>query len=189
MTSAKPPTLLADGQHRLARAGPLLLALASALLAAAPLFAHSGFLMTRGGGDSPFLLLRLHQLLAALQAGEFPARWMPDAAYGYGFPFFSYYAALPYYLAALLRLYGFSYVAALKLTQLGALLAAATGVHAWARVLPDAFSRPRAVLAAAAFTFAPFHLVNLSVRGDSLSELWAMAYYPWLLWAIQRCQG
>ncbi len=185
MSLLKPPTLPPGLRRRLACYGPLLLTLFCGALAAVPLFSNTGFLMTRGGGDSPFLLLRLHQLLAALGAGEFPARWMPDAAYGYGFPFFSYYAALPYYLAALLRLYGFSYVAALKLTQLGALLAAAAGVYAWARLLP--LSRPRAVLAAAAYTFAPFHLVNLYVRGDSLSELWAMAFYPWILWGLQRC--
>ena len=69
-----------------------------ALLAALPLWGP-GMVNTRGGGDSPFLLQRTHQLLANLRAGVFPVRWMPDAAYGLGYPFFSYYAALPYYLA------------------------------------------------------------------------------------------
>jgi hypothetical protein len=110
---------------------------------------------------------------------------MPDAAYGYGFPFFNYYAALPYYLAALFKLYGFSYILSLKLTQLGALLTAALGVYAWARALGRSASP--AVLASAAYTFAPFHLVNLYARGDSLSELWAMAWYPLLLWRAHRC--
>ncbi len=176
----------------LGRNAPGLLALTFAALAAGPLLAHGGFLMTRGGGDSPFLLVRLQQLLAGLRGGQFPVRWMPDADYGYGYPFFNYYAALPYYLAASLHVYGFSYVAALKLTQCGALLAAAAGAYAWARLLGSAPDRPglprtQAVLAAAAYTFAPFHLVNLYVRGDSLSELWAMALYPWLLWGVQRC--
>lgn len=161
------------------------LALAFAALAAAPLFADPGFLLTRGGGDSSFLLVRLHQLLAALQAGEFPVRWMPDAALGYGYPFFSYYAAFPFYLAAGLKLYGFSYVTALKLTQLIALLIGAAGAYLWARSvrLPSV----AALTAAAAYTFAPFHLVNLYVRGDSLSELWAMGLYPLILWRAQRC--
>src|SRR5207253_4256407 len=68
-----------------------------------------------------------------------------------------------------------------------ALLAAAAGAYGWGRALPRPLSKPQALLAAAAYTFAPFHLVNLYVRGDSLSELWAMALYPLVLWAAQRC--
>ena len=159
-----------------------LAALLFGLLAAGPLLANTGFLLTRGGGDSPFLLQRLFELLAA---GQFPARWMPNAAYGFGYPFFNYYAALPYDLAALFHIYGFSYVAALKLTQVGALLLAAGGAYGWTRSL--GLSRAQALLAAAAYTFAPFHLINLYVRGDSLSELWAMSFYPLVLWSAQRC--
>lgn len=158
-----------------------------ACLAAAPLLANPGFLSTRNLGESPFLLQRLHQLLAALTTGQFPARWMPDAAYGYGFPFFSYYASLPYYLAALFKLYGFSFVLSLKLTQLAALLVAALGAYAWAHSLGR--SSAQALLASAAYTFAPFHLVNLYARGDSLSELWAMAWYPLILWRAHRCNA
>jgi hypothetical protein len=176
----------------LGRYGGVAAALGLGLVAAAPLLANGGFLLTRGGGDSPFLLLRLQQLLAALGSGQFPARWMPDADYGYGYPFFHYYAALPYHLAALFKVYGFSYNAALELTQAAALLLGAVGAYAWARGLrsgaaPAGLSRPQAVLAAAAFTFAPFHLANLYVRGDSLSELWAMSFYPLGLWTAQRC--
>jgi uncharacterized membrane protein len=159
-----------------------LAALLFGLLAAAPLLANPGFLLTRGGGDSPFLLQRLHELLAA---GQFPARWMPNADYGFGYPFFNYYAALPYDLAALFHIYGFSYVSALKLTQMAALLLAAGGAYGWTRSL--GLSRAQALLAAAAYTFAPFHLVNLYVRGDSLSELWALSFYPLVLWSAQRC--
>lgn len=63
-----------------------------ALAAAYPLLSQPGLLNTRGGGDSPFLLQRLQQLETALRDGHFPVRWMPDANYGYGYPFFNYYA-------------------------------------------------------------------------------------------------
>ena len=95
-----------------------------ALLAAAPLWGP-GMVNTRGGGDSPFLLQRAHQMVANLRAGVFPVRWMPDAAYGLGYPFFSYYAALPYYLSCLLALAGLALLTALKLVQsLGVVTAA-----------------------------------------------------------------
>jgi len=163
---------------------PFLFACGLAVLAALPLFSNPGFLITRGVGDTPNLLFRVQQLLAALSAGDFPARWMPDADFGYGYPYFNYYASFSTYLAVAFKAYGFSFVNAIKLTQLVALLVAAAGMYAWARSL--AWSRPQALLASAAYTFAPFHLVNLYVRGDSLAELWAMAFYPVTLWLAQR---
>ncbi|MCL4871093.1 MAG: hypothetical protein KJ063_19210 [Anaerolineae bacterium] len=155
---------------------PLVAALLLAVAAAVPLLSEPGLLNTRGGGDSPFLLQRLHQLETALRDGHFPVRWMPDANYGQGYPFFNYYAPLSIYIAAAFRFLGFSYVRAIHLAQLSGFLVAAWGMyhlacHWWG-------SKRSGVLAAAAYTFAPFHLVNIYVRGDSLAEFWAMAFYP-----------
>ncbi|NDJ52268.1 MAG: hypothetical protein GYB68_04175 [Chloroflexi bacterium] len=160
----------------------MIAALLVAFLAALPLFIDSGFLNTRSGGDSPFLLFRLHQLEAALADGHFPARWMPDAAFGLGYPFFNYYAALPFYVAWAFRILGFSYVISLKLTHLLGFLIAAAASFAWVR----RFSGQPAMgfLASAAYTLAPFHMVNVYVRGDSLSEFWAMAWFPLILLAL-----
>lgn len=143
-----------------------------------------GLLNTRGGGDSPFLILRTHQLAVDLRAGHFPARWMPDAAYGLGYPFFSYYAALPYYVAAALHLAGLDLLAAVKMSQTIFSIAAGLAMYGWTRKL---FDKPRtAWLASVAYLCAPFHLVNLYVRGDSLSEFAAFAWYPLILWGIDR---
>jgi len=152
-----------------------------ALLAAAPLWGP-GMVNTRGGGDSPFLLQRTHQMLVNLQAGVFPVRWMPDAAYGLGYPFFSYYAALPYYLAGLFALAGLNLLTAVKLVQALGFVAAALSMYGWMRGVSR--SRWAAWLAAVAYTFAPFHLANAYVRGDSLSEFYAFVFYPLILWAL-----
>jgi hypothetical protein len=152
-----------------------------ALLAAAPLWG-TGMVNTRGGGDSPFLLQRTHQMAHSLRAGVFPARWMPDAAYGYGYPFFNYYAALPYYLTGGLTVLGLNVLAAIKLVQTAGFVAAALAMYAWMVTLTQ--RRWAAWLAAVAYTVAPFHLVNIYVRGDSLSEFTAFAFYPLILWAL-----
>ena len=141
-----------------------------------------GFIATRAGGDSPFLLIRLHELLAGLALG-FPVRWMPDAAHGLGYPFWNFYAPLPYYLAALFSGLGLGTLAPIKLVQLLGFFVAAWGMDALARDLWD--SRPAGLLAAIAYTYAPFHLVNVYVRGDSLGEFWAFAFYP-LTWLAAR---
>lgn len=159
--------------------------LAAAFLAAAaaawPLMAQPGLLNTRGGGDSPFLLLRLHQLVTAVSQGHFPVRWMPDANYGYGYPFYNFYAPLSIYITAVFRFIGFSYVRSIQLSQLAGFLVAAGGMFYLARRW---FHNEWAgLLAAVAYTVAPFHMVNVYVRGDSLAEFWAMAFYPLLLLA------
>lgn len=150
------------------------------LLAAWPLL-QPGLISTRAGGDSPFLLVRLFELVDGLRAGEVPVRWMAHAAYGYGYPFFVYYGALPFYLAAAFYGLGWGLVGGLKLVQLLALLTAALGAYklVW-ELTEDAWA---GALAGVAYTVAPFHLVNLYVRGDSLTEYVALALYPWLLWA------
>lgn len=159
----------------------LILILAVALAAAAPLWGP-GIVNTRGGGDSPFLLQRLHQMTANLRAGVFPVRWMPDAAYGLGYPFFSYYAALPYYIGGLLALLGLDLITATQITQTLGFVAAALAMYGWTR--RHAKNPLPAWLAAVAYTVAPFHLVNVYVRGDSLSEFYAFIFYPLILWAL-----
>ena len=145
-------------------------------MAAWPLLSGAGLLNTRGGGDSPFLLQRLHQLAAALLDGHFPVRWMPDANYGYGYPFYNYYAPLSIYIAAVFRFLGFSFVGAIKAAQLAGFLAAGGAMfYLGRRWFKSSWA---GLAAAAAYTFAPFHMVNVYVRGDSLAEFWAMAFYP-----------
>ncbi len=170
------PRKLVIGQY-----APLL---ALALLAAVPLWTGPGILNTRGGGDSPFLFFRLHQLLANLRDGVFPARWMPDAAYGLGYPFFNYYAALPYYFAALFNFLGFDLLVSIKIVQTLGFVLAAFAMYGWAR--RHFTARSAGWLAAVAYLYAPFHLVNVYVRGDSLSEFYAFIFYPLILWSIDR---
>ena len=153
------------------------------LLAAFPLWGP-GMVNTRGGGDSPFLLQRTLDMAENLRHGIFPARWMAHAAYDLGYPFFNHYAALPFYLSGGLTALGLSPLLAIQATQtLGFLLAALT-LALWARRVYG--NRWATLLAVAAYTFAPFHLVNVYVRGDSLSEFWAFVWYPLILWTLDR---
>ena len=158
------------------------LSLAAAFILAWPLLSEPGLLNTRGGGDSPFLLQRLQQLTTAVADGHFPVRWMPDANYGYGYPFYNFYAPLSIYIAAFFRWFGFTFVRSIHLAQLTGFLVAAVGMFFLARRW---FQQNWAgLLAAIAYSAAPFHMVNVYVRGDSLAEFWAMAFYPLTLLAV-----
>ncbi|MFP4393946.1 MAG: 6-pyruvoyl-tetrahydropterin synthase-related protein [Anaerolineales bacterium] len=161
----------------------LALCIALGLLAAAPLWGE-GIVNTRGGGDSPFLLQRTIDMAESLRHGIFPARWMAHAAYELGYPFFHHYAALPYYLSGGLTALWISPLIAIQATQTLGFVCAALAMALWAeRVF---HSRIATLIAVAAYTFAPFHMVNVYVRGDSLSEFWAFVWYPLILWALDR---
>jgi len=158
----------------------LLIALGSAL----PLLIGVGLVNTRAGGDSPFLIQRTQQLAENLRAGTFPAHWMPDGAYGLGYPFYVFYASLPYYLAAGLHLAGCGLLWSIKLTQALGFLLAGLMMYLLARRFG---ARPgAALLSSAVYTCAPYHLVNVYVRGDALSEFYALALYPLILWTLVR---
>jgi hypothetical protein len=162
----------------------LFAALLIAGLTALPLWFDSGLLNTRGGGDSPFLLQRVNQLATALSDGHFPVRWMPDANYGFGYPFFNFYAPLSIFVATAFRSIGFSYVWAIQLSQLAGFLIAAWAIYKLAeRWLGSSWA---GFVASAAYTVAPFHMVNVYVRGDSLAEFWAMAFFPLLLLTLDN---
>ena len=161
----------------------LALIMGVAVVASVGLWNGPGILNTRVGGDSPFLLQRVYELALNLRQGIFPARWMPDAAYGLGYPFFNFYAALPYYLAAGLNVLAVDLLVAIKLTQTIGMAAAGVAMWLWLR---DRLPGAGPVFSAIAYILAPFHLVNVYVRGDSLSEFYAFVFFPLILMGIER---
>ena len=80
-----------------------------------------------------------------------------DGAYGYGLPYFTYYASFSTHVAAWFKLVGFSYAAAIKLAQALALVTGAWAVYGWVsttrlRVAGGLAAGP--FVAALAYTFA-----------------------------------
>jgi len=180
--SFTPPTVREERQVRskLQEWGPVVLL---ALIPALPLLIGGGMVNTRAGGDSPFLLVRVHELVSNLRAGIFPVRWMPQAAYGLGFPFFNFYASLPYYLAAAFKLLGLGTIVSIQLTQVLGFAFAALAIYGLSRELHPQ-QRGANLLVALAYSCAPFHMVNVYVRGDSLAEFYAFVFFPLILWRL-----
>ncbi len=169
-------------RRRLVRALPWIAVSLLALAALAPALLAPGIVATRAAGDSPFNLLRVHQMALAINDMHLPPRWMPDAAYGLGYPFWNYYAPLVYLWAGLIAALGGGVVGAIKVSQALCFLAAGWGAYRLAR---DTWrSHAAGLLAAASYTFAPYHMVNVYARGDAMAELAAYALFPWVLVAV-----
>ena len=160
-----------------------LLALVLLTLPAALPLLSPGFIGTRAYGDSFFLVQRLFALDRALSGGVLYPRWAPDLAYGYGYPLFNFYGPFPYYLAELFKLIGAGYLGGIRLAQLAGMFGAGIGMYMLGRALWGPYA---GLVAGVAYIYAPYHLVNVYLRGDGLSEFTAYAWFPLILWLFLR---
>lgn len=89
---------------------------------------------------------------------------------------------LPYLLTwPFLQLSG-SGIVAIKWGYGLSLVLGALGIYVWAR---HWHGSKGGVLAAAVYTYLPWHLTTIYVRG-AYAEAWLWALWPWILWAIDR---
>ncbi|MFZ5845574.1 MAG: hypothetical protein ACOY0S_03850 [Patescibacteria group bacterium] len=111
----------------------------------------------------------------ALRAGQFPVRWVSDLGYGYGYPLFNFYGPLPYYVGGFFYLLGFSGLVATKLMfGLGIILAGITMYIFLANILA---SRVAALVGSLFYLYAPYHAVQIYVRG-AVGEFWILVFLP-----------
>ena len=110
----------------------------------------------------------------ALRNGEFPVRWVSDLGYGYGYPLYNFYGPLPYYFGGALYAAGVDAVVATKAMMTVGMMLAAVLMYV---LVQACFGRLSGILAGILYAFAPYHAVQLYVRG-AVGELWAYAMLP-----------
>lgn len=143
-----------------------LLALLVSLPACLPLL-QPGFFAS---DDGLFHLYRVAALADALRQGVIYPRWFPEFGFGYGQPVLHFYSPLSYYLAVPFLPLG-SIAAAKIVVALGFVLPALTMAALARRV----WGATGAVLAAAVYTYFPYHLADGLLRGavaEHLAFLW-----------------
>ncbi|RJQ24514.1 hypothetical protein C4577_07680 [Candidatus Parcubacteria bacterium] len=117
-------------------------------------------------------LPRLYQMDKAIKDGQFPVRWSPD--FRYGEPIFNFYAPLPFYLGVLIHSLNISYYETTKILFGLSFLFAGTSMFFLGRKF---FGNWGGVLSAVLYTYAPYHAVDVYVRG-ALSESFALIFFP-----------
>lgn len=128
---------------------------------------------------------RVVEMGRALRQGQFPVRWVSDLGYGYGYPLFNFYGPLPYYAGGVLYAFGVDSVAATKwMFAIGILL---SGITMYC-LLEPVFGLLGAVAGSMLFLYAPYHAVEVYVRG-SVGEYWAIAFVPMVvrgMWLVLK---
>ena len=165
--------------HRLARVDPYLLAcIVCAFLLFQPLLA-AGLPNTSDG--------QLHLYRAALYRwswadGVWWPRWHTLLHQGYGYPLMNFTPPLQYALVALLSLITPNFLVAFKGILLLACLNYTVGMYHWAR---PPLGPTGALIAAVAYTFAPYRFRELYFQGN-YGQFLAWSLYPWILYFFQR---
>lgn len=113
----------------------------------------------------------LHQCFVDLQI---PCRWIPDAGFGLGYPMFNYYPPLPYYIAEGFHLLGFDLFWSIKIISILAFVLPGFFMFALAKEFVAPFY---AIVAAVFYIYAPYHSVDIYVRG-ALNEAWGLVWFP-----------
>lgn len=139
-----------------------------------PLLDRGYFLQAHDAAHSLFWLVQFDQ---GIRDGFLWPRWAPDHVLGYGYPLFTFYAPLAFYIPEVFHLLGASIGAAVKLTWGLAFVLAGVTMYRFAARL---WGPTAGLVAGLLYLYAPYHLVNLYVRA-ALAEFVAMALFPWVL--------
>jgi len=133
--------------------------------------------------DGPMHLARMPAYYKAFMEGQILPRWASGFDYGYGTPLFSFYYHLPYLLAVPLMALGMGLVVSFKLILIGSFVFSGIFMFAFARAFFGDIRK--AYVATILYQFAPFHLIDLNVRGDTGEGL-ALTFLPLILFYITR---
>ena len=127
-------------------------------------------------------VLRLYELNKCFKDWQIPCRWVPDAGYGYGYPLMQFYPPMPYYPMYLLFSLGLGYFWSVKIIFALAFVVSGYGMYYLTRQF---FGKWGGVLSALFYVYAPYHSVDIYVRG-AMNEAWGMAWFPFVLLYIYK---
>lgn len=163
--------------HILKNYAGLLLVLVVSFLAIKPLLIAGFFPM-----HDDTQVARVYEMGKALSDGMFPVRWVADLGYGYGYPIFNFYAPLAYYIGGIFTLLGFDALFATKMMfGMGVFI---SGVFMYF-LAKELFGGKVGIITSLVYVFAPYHAVQLYVRG-AVGEFYAYAFIPLVFLSLYK---
>ncbi len=113
----------------------------------------------------------------ALRLGQFPVRWVSDLGYGYGYPIFNFYGPLPYYIGGIFYAAGVDALIATKIMFILGIVLAGVGMYV---LTQEIVGISGGILAALLYIYAPYHAVEIYVRG-AVGEFWVLVFLPLII--------
>ncbi len=158
----------------------LLLVLVFAGVVIAPLLQPGYFW---GAHDARHDVYFIQQYDKSVQDGIWFARWGPDWAFGYGYPFWIVYGPLATFLGELFHHFGgLDFEASVKAVLGLSVILSGLAMYGFAR---SWLGRGAGLVAAVAYMTIPYHLVDVFVRA-AMAESLALAFLPLALWGFRE---
>lgn len=123
---------------------------------------------------------RVFEMTNALRDGMFPVRWSENLGFGFGYPIFNFYAPFAYYVGAIFNLIISDSLIATKLMMIVGIVIAAFSMFILSRKF---FGEKGGILSAILYLYAPYHALNIYVRGD-VAEFYAYAFIPLVFYGL-----
>jgi len=140
---------------------------------------HPGFFVT---DDGNWMVIRFSAFYEALRSGQFPVRFLYRLNNSYGYPVADFLYPLFMYLGVPIHALKFNFVDTIKIILGLSLFSSSIFCFLWLR---KKFNNISALIGALAYSFFPYHLYDLYVRG-SIGEVLALAILPFIFWQIER---
>jgi len=119
----------------------------------------------------------LYEMDRVIRMFQFPPRYIPDLSFGFGYPLFTFVYPLPFYIAEIFHLIGFSLVDSIKLVFGLSLPFSMYFMYKLLKYfIPEDYSLAGAVL----YVYAPYRALELFVRG-TLGEIVAFVFLPLII--------
>lgn len=111
-----------------------------------------------------------------LQQGNFIPIWSGELCGGYGCPVLEFFYILPYYIASLFHLIGFSFITSLKLLLAGSFIGSGITMFYWVK---EEFGKKAGLIGTLFYLFAPYHLIDFHFRAG-IGEVLSFVFIPLL---------
>ena len=122
----------------------------------------------------------LYEMDRVIKMLQFPPRYVPDLSFGFGYPLFTFVYPLPFYIAEIFHLIGFSLVNSMKLI-FG--LSIPFSMFFTYKLLRVYMKEPLSLAGAVLYVYSPYRALEIFVRG-SVGEITAFVFFPIILLAI-----
>ena len=140
---------------------------------------HAGFPITHDGQDHVARIANFYQNLVE---GVLIPRWAANLNWGYGHPILEFLYPLPSYIASIFHFVGFSFVDSTKLVFITGEILSLLFMYLFLSKFLDKYS---SLFGAMLYSFAPYRMIDLYVRGD-IGEHLAFAFIPLSLYFIYK---
>lgn len=150
----------------------LMIVIVSGILASRTLLFEKGYFNMH----DDLQMMRQLEMEKCFQDGQIPCRWVPDMGYKYGFPLFNFYPPLPYLVGQVVRTFGFAFTDTAKILFAISIITSGIGMYLLAK---EFFRRTGGVVSAVFYMWAPYHAVDVYVRG-AMNESWALIFFPFI---------